>query len=85
MPNSVEFPCRNPLNDGKKSKLLPWSEVRSKTRPTSAHMLRPGDIDVVGAMGDSLTAANGAGASNVFQVYIENRGVSWSIGNSIHK
>lgn len=63
--------------------MLPWSEVRSKTRPTSVHALRPGDIDVVGAMGDSLTAANGAGASNVFQVLIENRGVSWSIGNII--
>ncbi|XP_077293718.1 phospholipase B1, membrane-associated-like [Arctopsyche grandis] len=86
MPSNVEFPCRQSNNDQnlfksvKNSRMLPWSEVRSKTRPTSVHALRPGDIDVVGAMGDSLTAANGAGASNVFQVFIENRGVSWSIG-----
>lgn len=44
------------------------------------HQLRPGDIDVVGAIGDSLTAGNGAMATNILQVFIENKGVSWSIG-----
>lgn len=44
------------------------------------HRLRPGDIDVIGALGDSLTAGNGALATNVLQVLIENKGVSWSIG-----
>ncbi|XP_069700370.1 phospholipase B1, membrane-associated-like [Periplaneta americana] len=54
--------------------------MRSPTRPTSVHRLRPGDIDVIGAMGDSLTAANGAAAASLAEVYIENRGMSWSGG-----
>ncbi|KAK3918837.1 Phospholipase B1, membrane-associated [Frankliniella fusca] len=54
--------------------------ARSPVRPTSVHRLRPGDVDVVAAMGDSLTAANGAMALNVPQVSNENRGVSWSGG-----
>lgn len=28
---------------------------RSPTRPTSVNALRPGDIDIIGAVGDSLT------------------------------
>lgn len=53
----------------------------------SVHKLRPGDIDIVGAIGDSLTAGNGALATNILQVVIENKGVSWSIGGqgSWHK
>lgn len=42
--------------------------------------MRPGDIDVIGALGDSLTAGNGIFASNLFHVTVENRGASWSIG-----
>lgn len=44
------------------------------------HQLTPGDIDVVGAIGDSLTAANGAFAVSSLQTTLEGRGVSWSIG-----
>lgn len=40
------------------------------------HKLRPGDIDVIAAMGDSLTAGMGIFAYNLFQVIIENRGVT---------
>lgn len=54
--------------------------ARSASIPTSVHRLRPGDIDVVAAIGDSLTAGNGAMATNILQVFIENKGVSWSIG-----
>lgn len=53
---------------------------RSRSIPISVHELRPGDIDIIAAMGDSLTAGNGALATNVLQVFIENKGVSWSIG-----
>ncbi|KAL1117839.1 hypothetical protein AAG570_004154, partial [Ranatra chinensis] len=53
---------------------------RSAVPPSSVDKLRPGDIAVVAALGDSLTAGNGAAATNIFQVYTENRGVSWSIG-----
>lgn len=54
---------------------------RSAARPKSVHRLRPGDISVIAAIGDSLTAANGALTSNLYDViFKENRGVSWSIG-----
>ncbi|XP_067099417.1 phospholipase B1, membrane-associated-like [Osmerus mordax] len=52
----------------------------SETVPTSVHRLKPGDIKVVAAVGDSLTAAFGAKAKNMLQLRTENRGVAWSIG-----
>ncbi|KAK6624207.1 hypothetical protein RUM44_011066 [Polyplax serrata] len=69
VPQNFPFPCPD------------RSLWRSKNPPTSVHRLRPGDIDVVAAIGDSLTAANGGLAENMLDVYFdENRGVSWSIG-----
>ncbi|GMS93161.1 hypothetical protein PENTCL1PPCAC_15336, partial [Pristionchus entomophagus] len=60
------------------------SEVmkKSKTKPTSVHSLRYADIDIIGALGDSLTAANGAGAQphDVLGVAIQYRGLAWGIG-----
>lgn len=53
---------------------------RSAQPPTSVHRLRPGDIDIVGALGDSLTAGNAILGSTLFDNIIENRGISWSIG-----
>lgn len=53
---------------------------RSSSVPTSVHRLTPGDIDIVGGIGDSLTAANGAFAIDSLQTTLEGRGVSWSIG-----
>ncbi|XP_012993938.2 phospholipase B1, membrane-associated isoform X2 [Esox lucius] len=52
----------------------------SATLPTSVHKLRPGDIKVVAALGDSNTAAVGAKAKNVLERNTQYRGVSWSIG-----
>lgn len=52
----------------------------SDSVPTSAHKVRPGDIKVVGALGDSITAGFGAKAKNLLELLIESRGVSWSIG-----
>ncbi|CAJ1073349.1 phospholipase B1%2C membrane-associated [Xyrichtys novacula] len=52
----------------------------SNSVPTSAHRVRPADIKVVGALGDSLTAGFGAKAKNLLQLRTEYRGVSWSIG-----
>ncbi|XP_038074942.1 phospholipase B1, membrane-associated-like [Patiria miniata] len=67
-PYGVEqiFPCQ----------ILPPSE----SPPNSVHMLRPADINVIGAIGDSLTAANGGGACSVPQVLFEYRGKSFSHG-----
>ncbi|EEB20299.1 phospholipase B, plb1, putative [Pediculus humanus corporis] len=63
----ISFPC-------------PTNNSRSRKRPKSVTKVRPGDIDVIAAIGDSLVAANGAVSTNVFQVFIANRGVSWAIG-----
>ncbi|CAL8317188.1 unnamed protein product [Merluccius merluccius] len=48
--------------------------------PTSVHKLRPGDIKVVAALGDSSTAASGAKAKSLLQLNTQYKGVSWSIG-----
>ncbi|XP_033121044.1 phospholipase B1, membrane-associated-like [Anneissia japonica] len=48
--------------------------------PENVHLLRPADIKVIGAMGDSLTAANGAGACFLPQLALEYRGKSFSHG-----
>lgn len=52
----------------------------SSTRPTSVHRLRPGDINVIGALGDSITAANGAGACFLPEVAYMYRGQCFSTG-----
>ncbi|XP_029973344.1 phospholipase B1, membrane-associated-like [Salarias fasciatus] len=63
--------------------VIPCTERNpSAATPTSVHKLRPADIKVVAAVGDSLTAANGVGANpdNLLQVITQYRGLSWSIG-----
>lgn len=65
--DDVPFPC--PLNN-----------TRSAKRPESVHALRPGDIDVIGAFGDSVVTGNGLVATNLLHVFLENRGVSFTIG-----
>ncbi|XP_043603668.1 phospholipase B1, membrane-associated-like isoform X1 [Bombus pyrosoma] len=67
VPIDVPFPCN--VTAGRSSKV-----------PESVHRLKPGDIDVIAAMGDSLT--NGAGITSfyIFEVNIENRGIVGSIG-----
>jgi len=49
-------------------------------KPTSVHKLTPFDIDVVAAMGDSITAGFGALSFTLVDLFMEFRGVSWSIG-----
>lgn len=71
-PKSMPFPCLNSTGVG---------IGRSSVRPTSVHKLRPGDIDVVGAMGDSLIAGNGAMEEWALGTMIEYRGISWCAGN----
>ncbi|XP_036398166.1 phospholipase B1, membrane-associated-like [Megalops cyprinoides] len=64
------------------SELLCEDRNPSNSPPTTVHALRPADIKVVAALGDSLTAANGVGAApnNLLDVIREYRGLSWSIG-----
>ncbi|XP_058846609.1 phospholipase B1, membrane-associated [Acipenser ruthenus] len=52
----------------------------SPTVPTSVHYVKAADIKVVAALGDSLTTAIAANASNVLEVPFEYRQLSWSIG-----
>ncbi|KAF7667277.1 hypothetical protein LDENG_00069390, partial [Lucifuga dentata] len=52
----------------------------SNTVPTSVHKLRPADIKVVAALGDSSTAGTGAKAKHLFNLNTEYKGISWSIG-----
>ncbi|XP_050418434.1 phospholipase B1, membrane-associated [Patella vulgata] len=47
---------------------------------TKVHEVHPGDITVVAALGDSLTAGNGVDATTIIGDLIEYRGLSWSIG-----
>ena len=56
------------------------SFISTYPRPSSVHRLRPNDVEVIGAIGDSLTAANGAKALTLLGVILEDRGVSWAIG-----
>lgn len=66
-PDDLEFPCDISLG-------------KSKEVPSSVHRLRPGDIQVIGAIGDSLTTASGALSSRLGHMFTENRGLAWSIG-----
>ncbi|XP_072390200.1 phospholipase B1, membrane-associated-like [Diabrotica undecimpunctata] len=54
---------------------------RSDSVPDNVHKLRPGDIDVIGAMGDSLTAGTGISATSVpEEIFVAQRGRSWAGG-----
>ncbi|XP_076874027.1 phospholipase B1, membrane-associated isoform X2 [Brachyhypopomus gauderio] len=55
----------------------------SSSVPTSVHRLRPADIKVVAALGDSITTGLGAKSQNFFQLSTEYEGVSWSIGGDL--
>ncbi|XP_019888136.2 phospholipase B1, membrane-associated [Ooceraea biroi] len=63
----VPFPCN--VTVGRSSKV-----------PDSVHKLRPGDIDVLGAMGDSVTAGAGIFATSVSHILVDNRGVTAAAG-----
>ncbi|XP_013112386.2 phospholipase B1, membrane-associated [Stomoxys calcitrans] len=54
--------------------------TRSTVRPSSVDELRPGDIDVIAAIGDSLSAGNGAMSETVLDILTEFRGVTFSGG-----
>ncbi|XP_043526156.1 phospholipase B1, membrane-associated-like isoform X2 [Frieseomelitta varia] len=53
---------------------------RSPEVPESVHRLRPGDIDVIAAMGDSIVVGLGLTSINFFDLMVENRGIVANIG-----
>ncbi|KAH8403033.1 hypothetical protein KR222_003484, partial [Zaprionus bogoriensis] len=67
VPSHVPFPC--PLNN-----------TRSRTVPTSVERLRPGDIDIIAALGDSISAGNGIMSSHALDLINEFRGLAFSGG-----
>ncbi|XP_033633251.1 phospholipase B1, membrane-associated-like [Asterias rubens] len=69
--------CNEPYVHGMR---FDCSITSSNDVPSSVHKLRPGDVAVIGAFGDSITAGNGALACTLLEVFIEYRGTSWSIG-----
>eukprot|EP00040_Diaphanoeca_grandis_P003182 m.24073 g.24073 ORF g.24073 m.24073 type:complete len:402 (-) comp14470_c0_seq1:294-1499(-) len=52
----------------------------STSNPSTIHQLRPGDIKVVGAIGDSVTAGFGELSRTVLDLLNEYRGSSWCMG-----
>jgi len=48
--------------------------------PHKAKNLRPADIEVLGALGDSLTAGFGAKSATVYNLFTDFRGVSYATG-----
>lgn len=64
IPETVSFPCD--LNNS-----------RSLEVPTSVNRLRPGDIDIIGALGDSLTAGTALLGDTLLQGLAEFRGVTF--------
>lgn len=63
----VPFPC-------------PTNNTRSPSPPTSIEQLRPGDIDIIAAFGDSLSAGNGILSNNAIDMINEFRGLTFSGG-----
>ncbi|CAH1792882.1 unnamed protein product [Owenia fusiformis] len=78
---------REPINKGAAmlgdEVLAKCGRMKSSVAPDSVHRLLPGDINVVAAVGDSITAANGASATTVFGCLTEYRGRSWSVGGDL--
>jgi len=60
--------------------VLPCTPYTPAGAATSVHALSPGQVEVVAAIGDSLSAANGAKAKSILGLLDECRGVSWAIG-----
>ncbi|XP_012159994.1 phospholipase B1, membrane-associated [Ceratitis capitata] len=56
------------------------SYSRSTFPPTSVHQLRPGDIDIIASIGDSLSAGNGIMSDRVLHILNEFRAFSFSGG-----
>ncbi|KAH8388137.1 phospholipase B1, membrane-associated [Drosophila serrata] len=67
IPKKVPFPC-------------PTNNTRSVNPPTSIEQLRPGDIDIIAAFGDSLSAGNGILSNNAIDMINEFRGLTFSGG-----
>uniref|UniRef100_A0A914UZU2 Uncharacterized protein n=1 Tax=Plectus sambesii TaxID=2011161 RepID=A0A914UZU2_9BILA len=81
MITSTKYEEKKTLRDlGVQNYNCPGLMGKSKTVPTNVNSVRPADINVVAALGDSLTAANGAGAQDPIEVILQYRGLAFQIG-----
>lgn len=71
---------QNPLESVPPFACNPEESPRTPEPPTSVHQLRPTDIKVVAAFGDSVTAGIALGDVHVVIDVFPNRGEAWSIG-----
>lgn len=55
-------------------------DTRSFIKPQTVHNLKPGDFDVIAALGDDYTSGFGAKATILNDMMQSERGVSWSAG-----
>ncbi|XP_028927469.2 phospholipase B1, membrane-associated [Ornithorhynchus anatinus] len=80
----IKLQSRKKAEEREGAEVLCPDKTPSATVPTSVHRLKPADIKVIAALGDSLTAANGAGsrASDILDVLTQYRGLSWSVGGN---
>ncbi|XP_065487748.1 phospholipase B1, membrane-associated [Caloenas nicobarica] len=62
------------------SQLLCEDRSPSSPPPTSVHSLKPADVKIIAALGDSLTAGTGIASDSLLDLGTEYRGLSWSIG-----
>ncbi|XP_072188552.1 phospholipase B1, membrane-associated [Excalfactoria chinensis] len=75
--SNYTYPNRTP-NYG--SQLLCEDRSPSSPSPTSVHSLRPADVKIIAALGDSLTAGTGIASYSLMDLATQFRGLSWSIG-----
>ena len=61
--------------------MFPCKYGRQKSvKPSSVHQLKPSDIDLVAALGDSISSGVGALATNLLGLFNEYRGVTFGAG-----
>ncbi|KAM4663503.1 phospholipase B1, membrane-associated-like [Discoglossus pictus] len=76
----IEFPEKARNKDSYQEPLVCPDMSPSPQVPSTADRVKPADVKIVAALGDSLTAAIGANATNVLEIPNEYRQLSWSIG-----
>ncbi|XP_023322394.1 phospholipase B1, membrane-associated [Eurytemora carolleeae] len=59
---------------------FPCKAERSKVKPKNVNLVRPSDIDIIGALGDSDTAAFAARSNSLLDYMNEYPGVSYATG-----
>ena len=62
----------------------PWIMTLKQLFP-SVNKLRPGDIEIIASLGDSIIGATGGDADNLFHAREQFRGISFASGARVRK